>query len=375
MIIELLISCNQKYYNKIFLVNVIIATPNKAYSIICKNYKVFIIMMSLFIYALLISLSLLILVIIITHKYQFFIDSSDSKKPQRFHEESTPRAGGLGVLAGMLLILTFPLGLKFIPSIILAFISGIFEDFHHSLSPKFRLFLQLIAAISAIVFTHSVVTYLGLGISMPYWMGVIFSVFAIVGMMNAINIIDGFNGLASGIILFILASFAYVAYQHNCNDTLSIISITAGATLGFFILNFPKGKIFLGDGGAYLLGFIVAIIGISLASSYADVSPWYILAIFIYPVWEVIFSIFRKKYIGISPFSPDSKHFHMLIHKHITKNNPLTTLFILSITSPFMIIATLFHNQSITNIFLSCSFIFFYCLLYIYLYKKESSAN
>jgi len=330
-------------------------------------------MISLFFYALLISLFILSLVILFTKKYQFFIDNSNSKKPQNFHDKPTPRAGGIGILSGILLLLTIPFGLKFLPSILLAFISGIFEDFHNSLSPKLRLFLQLLAAISAVILTNSVVTYLGLNISIPYWLGVVFSVFAIVGMMNAVNIIDGFNGLASGTILLILTSFAFITSHHNTDDILSIIFITLGATIGFFILNFPKGKIFLGDGGAYLLGFIVSIIGIYLASTYEDISPWYIIAIFIYPVWEVLFSIGRRILLGQSALQADANHLHTLIYKHITKNNPLTTLFILFVILPFMTIATLYHNHSITNILVACSFIFFYCLLYYHLYKKENN--
>ena len=328
-------------------------------------------MISLFLYAFIISTIILILVIFLTHKHQFFIDKANNLKPQNFHTSSTPRAGGIGILAGMLLLFFFPFGLKFLFSIFLAFISGIFEDFHNSLSPKVRLLLQLVAALSAVFLTNSVVTYLGLGVSIPYWVGILFSIFAIVGMMNAINIIDGFNGLASGIILLILLSFAIVGYQQNDDNILSIIIITIGTTFGFFILNFPKGKIFLGDGGAYLLGFIVAIIGIYLASNYEDISPWYIITIFIYPVWEVIFSIIRKLTIGLSPLSPDSYHLHMLVYRQITKNNPLTTLFILLTTLPFMILSTLYHNESKTNIAIAAYFIVSYLILYYVLYKKD----
>lgn len=329
----------------------------------------------LFLSAFLISLFTLIIVIYITHKHQFLMDDANDTKPQSYHKNDTPRAGGIGILTGLFLITLVPLGLKFLLSIILAFLSGIFEDFHNSLSPKIRLLLQVIAAASAVVLADAVVTYLGLGISMPYWIGVIFSIFAIVGMMNAINIIDGFNGLAAGVILLILISFSIVSYQNNNLDILTVILITAGATLGFIILNFPKGKIFLGDGGAYLLGFIVAIIGIYLASKYESVSPWYILAIFIYPVWEVLFSIVRKLSIGLSPMQPDSYHFHMLIYRQITKNNPLTALFITGSTLPFMTLSTIFPNKSTTNIAIACCFILCYLLFYSYLYKKDTQKN
>ena len=320
-----------------------------------------------------ISFVSLLLIIHLSHKHQFFLDDADHDKPQNFHQDHTPRAGGIGVLLGMLFILLFPLGIKFSLPIFLAFLSGIFEDFHNSLSPKFRLLLQFIAALSAVYFTNSIVTYLGLGIELPYWIGFIFSIFAIMGMMNAINIIDGFNGLASGVIVFILSSFAYVSYPLFDTDIFSIILIVLAATLGFFILNFPKGKIFLGDGGAYMLGFIVAIIGIYLASQNQNISPWYIMALFIYPVWEVVFSILRRKALGLSSLEADALHLHTLIYKKITHSNPKTTLSILIALLPFIVIPTLYAYSSILNIIMTILFTLVYITLYIYLYKKPSS--
>ena len=326
-----------------------------------------------FICPFLVSLLMLILIIYFSHRYKFFMDDANCNKPQNYHAYSTPRAGGAGIVLGILFFIFTPLGSKLLLPVILAFLSGIFEDFHNSLSPKRRLILQIIAALSAIWLTDSVVTYLGLGISIPYWIGILFSVFAIVGMMNAINIIDGFNGLASGVILLILFSFATTVYRQENFDMLYIILVTGGAVSGFFLLNFPKGKIFLGDGGAYMLGFIVAIIGIFLAAKYESVSPWYILAVFIYPAWEVLFSIIRKLYMGLSPMQPDTYHLHMLIYRRITHNNPLTALFIVASLLPFITFSTIFPNKSITNIIVCCCFIVCYMLLYRYLYKKEIS--
>jgi len=328
-------------------------------------------MITVFMYPFLLSIFILTVIIYLSHKHDLFIDDAEHDKPQNYHHTSTPRAGGIGILAGLFFLILSPLGLKFLFPIILAFLSGIFEDFHNSLSPRFRLSLQIIAALSAIWLTDSVVTYLGLGISMPYWMGIFFSVFAMVGMMNAVNIIDGFNGLASGVILLILLSFALTSYEHNNMTMLYIVLTTMGSTIGFFILNFPKGKIFLGDGGAYMLGFIVAIIGIFLASKYEGVSPWYVLALFIYPVWEVLFSIIRKLYIGLSPMQPDNNHFHMLVYRQITHSNPLTSLFIIVSVLPFMTLSTIFPNKSTTNIAIAFCFILYYLMLYIYLYRKD----
>jgi len=255
--------------------------------------------------------------------------------------------------------------------VILSFLSGIFEDFHNSLSPRFRLSLQLIAAISAIYFTGAVVTYLGLGISLPYIVAVIFTAFAIVGMMNAVNMIDGFNGLAGGIILLVLLSFGYTSYQENNFELLFVIAISLGAVLGFLLLNFPRGKIFLGDGGAYMLGFTIALIGIFLVSKYESVSPWYILAVFIYPVWEVCFSIWRKLSMGSSPMQPDRHHLHMLVYRKITKNNPLTSIYITTGVAPFILFSTLYPANSLANILTIALFIPCYLMIYSYLKNKD----
>jgi len=329
--------------------------------------------MTLFISSFIITFVLLWWIIYFSKKRNLFIDDANTNKPQNFHHTSTPRIGGLGILGGLLVITLSPFGLSFVPSMTLAFLSGFFEDLRNSLTPKLRLFLQLIAAMMGVWLMDAVVTYLGLGITMPYWLGVLFSLFAIVGMMNAINIIDGFNGLASGVILLILLSFLYVAYRQNDHELMTVIIISIGAVLGFFVLNFPRGIIFLGDGGAYLLGFIVSVIGIFLAGNYIKVSPWYILAIFIYPVWEVVFSIGRKLLSGRSPMEPDSYHLHMLVYRQITRNNPLTALFIIVLVFPFIALSTRFANQSITNIIIAAAFVLLYSLLYIWLYKKDTT--
>ncbi len=319
----------------------------------------------------LVSFVVALLVIYFAHRYGFFIDSPNEDKPQRFHLDSTPRAGGIGIVIALLCLLATPFGIKIFPAAFLAFFSGILEDFHKTLSAKLRLVLQTVTVAFAIWYTHTVVTYLGLNITLPYWGGVIFTIFAIVGMMNAINMIDGFNGLASGTVLLILFSLAIVSYQHHDSNLLSVIVITIGAIFGFFILVFPKGKIFLGDGGAYLLGFLVAIIGITLANKYETVSPWYILTLFIYPVWEVIFSIIRKKSIGLSPLTPDRYHLHMLVFRQVTHSNPLTALLILLCLLPFTLAATYYAHCSLCNLFLAILFIICYTALYWYLYKKD----
>jgi UDP-N-acetylmuramyl pentapeptide phosphotransferase/UDP-N-acetylglucosamine-1-phosphate transferase len=333
---------------------------------------------SLLITVFFISLFFQLVTIYLSYKYTLFIDSHANNEPQKFHQKETSRAGGIGILLGVIWGISFTIHTftwVFIVTLLLAFLSGIFEDFHRSLSAKLRLLLQSIAAFVAVWFVGAVVVYLGLGITMPYWLGVLFSIFAIVGMMNAVNIIDGFNGLASGVVLLILCTLIIVALQVNNTMIVQTSFITIIAVLGFLIINFPKGYIFLGDGGAYLLVFITALLGIFLASQSESVSPWFILAIFIYPVWEVVFSMIRKKSIGRSPMEPDSYHLHMLIYRQVTQNNPLTSVLILLFIAPFIILHILYANNSLANIMTIILFIVLYLLVYYYLYKKDCSKH
>jgi len=319
-----------------------------------------------------VSLVMQYLIIHFSRKYKLFTDSPSDNKPQGFHDKETPRSGGVGIAIALLFFLPTPLGWKLLFSLFLAFLSGIFEDFHHSIEAKTRLFLQFVAAVSAAYLIHSVVVYFGFGITVPYFVGAFISIIAMVGMMNAINFIDGFNGLASGIVLLMLFSFGLTAYRVGNSDILYISAIIFSAVFAFFLFNFPKGKIFLGDGGAYLLGASVAIIGIFLGGAYDLVSPWYILTVLIYPVWEVLFSIYRKLSSGKSPLKPDTLHLHMLIYRHITHNNPLTSLFIIAGIAPFILVPTFYYaNVSSANFLTTLLFIILYQLLYRNLSKKE----
>lgn len=305
-------------------------------------------------------------------RYGYFSDEAQTDKPQRVHRRAVPRAGGIGIYIAMGILIVFPLGAKAFLSLSLAFLGGILEDFKNNFSPKIRLTMQAIAAASAVILLHAVICYIGLGFTMPYVVGMLFSIFAIVGMMNALNIIDGFNGLAGGMALLILVSLGITAYRVEDFAIVRTIVVTLGALMGFLPFNFPKAKIFLGDGGAYLLGFIVSIAGIFLAAEYDGVSPWYILSLFIYPVWEVIFSILRRIRSGKSAFEADAMHLHTLIYRHVTHDNAKTTLLILSALLPHIALSTLFAHHSAANVALIGIFIALYLFAYRRLRRRET---
>jgi UDP-N-acetylmuramyl pentapeptide phosphotransferase/UDP-N-acetylglucosamine-1-phosphate transferase len=146
---------------------------------------------------------------------------------------------------------------------------------------------------------------------------VAFSAFAISGASNAVNIIDGFNGLSGGSVIIAVGALALLAFQVNDTEMFEICILVAAVTLGFLIVNFPFGKIFLGDGGAYLLGFLMGWLAIMLPMRNPDISVWATLLACAYPILETLFSIVRRRRRARSPGAADRLHLHSLVRRRI----------------------------------------------------------
>ncbi|WP_104743237.1 glycosyltransferase family 4 protein [Helicobacter cinaedi] len=327
----------------------------------------------------LISFVLCVGIIIGSRRFGIFIDSGTSHKPQRFHTQATPRAGGIGIFSAFTLLVGYAyltqigLGINTQTLIILlgcgiVFTSGLIEDFSGNLSPKVRLIMQCVAAFGVCAWIDVYLKDLSLGFTLPHLIGLFFTTFALVGVSNAINIIDGFNGLASGVCLLILSGILYVAYDVKDVEIFYCALVLFFGILGFFVCNFPLGKIFLGDGGAYFLGFILGMLLVLLTQRHTEsVSAFFGLSIMIYPVWEVVFSIWRKRFKRkMSATEPDKVHLHMLIFKRITHSNKNTSLVILACNVPFVILSVCFYQHT----WLLLAFCGIFALLYGYFYAR-----
>jgi UDP-N-acetylmuramyl pentapeptide phosphotransferase/UDP-N-acetylglucosamine-1-phosphate transferase len=136
---------------------------------------------------------------------------------------------------------------------------------------------------------------------------------------NAINVIDGFHGLASGMVLLGLAGVAWIAmHVGDVNLAYACVAIAA-AMLGFFLVNWPLGRIFLGDGGSYFGGFALAWVAVLMVERNTQVTPFAALLICIYPVTEVLFSIYRRRMTQVNPGHPDRLHLHTLVMRRVVK--------------------------------------------------------
>lgn len=262
-----------------------------------------------------------------------FSRDHDTTGPQKFHVGIVPRVGGIGIFCGLIACVTYfgrksphavNLGMWLLLCGLPAFAAGIAEDVTKRVTPRHRLLATAAAAgLASFLLDASLgrtsIPGLDWVVSFPLAAGLV-TMFVVAGVANAFNIIDGFNGLASMCVMLALGAIAFVAWRVGDESILDWALAGIGATLGFFVWNFPSGSIFLGDGGAYFLGFYVAELAILLVRHNPAVSPMFALLICIYPVFETVFSIYRKKLLrNMSPGLPDGVHLHMLVYKRMVR--------------------------------------------------------
>ncbi len=309
--------------------------------------------------------------IVLSLRKQWFIDKED--KPQKIHTVPTPRLGGLSLILCFVFV-SFIFLHQYLLAIILipTFMGGFLEDLHRDIKPKIRLGFMLVTAVLAIWLLDAVVQDFDF-FNVPYALGVFITLVAILGLTNGINIIDGFNGLAGLTNLLIFSNFFMLSMFH-LNLSFALISLgLVGALLGFLFFNLPKGLIFLGDGGAYFLGAVAAIMSILMFNKFSpEVSAWYFLLVLIYPVWEVIFSFFRRIIRGRHPLKPDKFHLHTLIYRNLAYHrNSVVVLYILPFLSLFSYLTFYYRSNPHALLILSIVFVSIYTLAYYKLRKMD----
>lgn len=279
--------------------------------------------------------SVIATLVLIKYAGRLLTTSGDSELsgPQKFHTRPVPRIGGVAILIAVIVGTAMshwwrdPSSLQYwllLACGLPAFAAGLAEDLTKSVSPRRRLFFTAVSATLGIWLLDGVIRRTDLpGLQ---WMvgytpiAIAVTLFMVAGVANAVNIIDGFNGLASMCVMMMLAALAYVAFQVDDDFVGTAALITLGAVLGFFVWNFPAGLIFLGDGGAYLLGFLFGELSVLLIARNKDVSPLFPILLCAYPIFETVFSIYRKKFLrGMSPGIPDGVHLHMLVYKRLMR--------------------------------------------------------
>ncbi len=290
--------------------------------------------MELFILVFFVSLLSTLALVRYQHLHEKVSSDHDLLGPQKFHSQAVPRIGGVGIFLATVfgaffsfLFLSTERGLlllQIMACALPAFAGGLIEDLTKKIGVKTRLIATGVSAGMGIYFLNVLIFTIDLpGFDWLLSFGVVaifFTMIAVTGLANAYNIIDGFNGLASMVAIITLLAIGYVAFKANDPILASTCLIVIGAIGGFFIWNYPKGLIFLGDGGAYLIGYLIATLSILLVIRNPTVSPWFALLVNAYPIFETLFTIWRRKvHQGKNPSLPDGAHFHSLIYRRIIR--------------------------------------------------------
>ena len=346
-----------------------------------------------FLIVLLCSMVLSALIVFLARRNQWFLNQHDLVGVQKFHHQPTPHVGGLSVFlsffSGSFLLSPDLQGIV-LPILLVSspvFLIGLVEDLSAKVSPMIRLIFIFLALIVSFFYLKIGVFSLGFAwvdglLSYPL-IGLIFTLLVVGGAVNALNVIDGYNGLMSGYALLTLGAMSIVAYHLDDFVILQLNLLFFASIAGFFLLNFPLGKIFMGDGGAYFIGFMLSMIGLIFVDRHDVLSNWFVLALLMYPMYELLFSIYRKKVIHKTLASqPDGYHLHMLIHKAVVSRNPKNTkLMNNSITSPFLwlislvsiVPAVFWYDDKIMLIGWACIFMLVYTVVYRQIYKSLST--
>jgi UDP-N-acetylmuramyl pentapeptide phosphotransferase/UDP-N-acetylglucosamine-1-phosphate transferase len=264
------------------------------------------------------------LLLVLTKKHHGHLTMDSIIGVQKFHVEPTPRVGGIGIYLGLLIawLVVREKGVHDILGMILLaglipLVCGLAEDVTKRVGVLPRLLATMAGGVAAWMLTGVALNRVDIyGVD---WLmtltpvAVLFTAFAVGGVANAINIIDGFHGLASGTTMIALMALGAISAEADDPQLAMACFLVAASIAGFWLVNYPWGKLFMGDGGAYFSGFALAWLAVLLPVRNPEVSVWAGLLVCAYPVIEVIYSVVRRAIRHQSPGAPDSGHLHSLI--------------------------------------------------------------
>jgi len=256
------------------------------------------------------------LIIKLSSKYGLFDYICDRK----IHNGNISRLGGLGVFLGFLpVVVSMFTGDVYndvqyflIAAMVIAFLSGFIDDLVH-IRARYK-FLMQIAAASLVACSGLLIEdlriYTFLHVEFGFF-SYILTIVWIVAFMNAVNLIDGMDGLSTGVVLIANFFVIIIAIINHSYPVLSIAVVLELSILGFYIFNFPPAKIFLGDGGAYFIGFVYAIMPFMGLKKSAALTVFLIpMILMLIPVTDIAIVMYRRLKSGRNVFYPDNNHLH-----------------------------------------------------------------
>lgn len=307
---------------------------------------------------------------------------------QKMHDKPVPRIGGAAIFTSLVFISVYGATIAakwsqfysgLLISVFFVFLGGFTEDVSKRVTPLVRLIFIISAVIFAVFVVHSMSLIRNLNHQTLNQLltfdaiSFIITCFAVVGISNAYNMVDGYNGLSSMAAILNVAGLYYLSYMLNDTNSQFCCQILIAAILGFFVFNYPRGKIFLGDGGSYIIGFLISLISINIVESHRGaISPFAVLLLVAYPFTEAVFSIVRRKFIHkTSAMAPDNMHLHQLVfsrclHEKLSllqRNARVMPIMMIMMLPQLFCVMYYYDNNTIMLIGLLIYFIY-----YIYIY-------
>ena len=308
-----------------------------------------------------------------------FLKSHSGFMHQKFLNNSIPLTGGIFILLPIF-FLFYSFYPYMIMSFFLLFLLGLFSDLNILAKAKYRFLIQFIIISMFVIFTQlevlpSRIEYIDNKFQNTFY-SYFFTVFCLMVLINGSNFIDGLNGLFLGyniIILLVLINLDLLGLVGISNESFYILL----SILSFLLLLNFSNKLFMGDGGAYSLSFLLGYILITIYNKNQIVSPYFIIVLLWYPCFENLFSILRKFLINKNPMKPDNSHLHHYLYMLIKKklglsnllSNNLSSLMINSFNLVIFYFASLNFNHTQTQLIILFLSIISYLIIFFTLKK------
>ena len=285
---------------------------------------------------------------------------------QAMHTRRTPRLGGLAIFATLgLSVWLAPVDVSsryalFFGATSLLFFVGLAEDLGFHVSPRNRLLAAVAASGLCIALLGVWLPRLGIPAVDPlmgaWWLGVPVTLLVTAGVANGFNLIDGVNGLAGLTAMVALLALGQIANAGGYDTMVHLSAMVAACVFGFWVVNYPLGLVFLGDAGAYTLGFVISWFGVAVLLNVAAASPWAILLTVYWPVADTLLAIYRRIRRRGDVAAPDRLHVHQMVMRALEicvlgRNrrqlaNPMTTLVLCPFVCMPPVVGVLLWNQN-----------------------------
>jgi len=308
-------------------------------------------------------------------KYSSFIRLVDIPNSRSMHKEVKSRAGGIGIFISFcigLFLIDIEIEKTLIISFCAIFLLGLVDDF---ISLKSKTKFIFIGAIAVFLYfnnygIYSLGTYLGVDLALSYFIALPFFIFVLVGFVNAMNLIDGLDGLCAGIAIIMLLAYSYLGFKYEDHFLFFVSSFLIISLIGFLVLNWYPSKMFMGDSGSLTLGFMIAILSIhSINEEY--ITPITVLLLTAVPILDTLIVMVRRLLNRQNPFKPDKTHIHHIILKQHYDNIPKTSIILILLQTIFTYIGLGFKARD--DVMILIMFVMLFILFYIILTPNKKN--